>query len=237
MHRSFLSSLLVTGVVLSAACSSNTDDDADADGGGFGTVVDQDGDTITIKSGFVDRYQGSGGTRQYVVLTNMDDGCAALTWWAYREQQLSDLFFDDDPDFAEAIENTGDDLASEMSTDSPWWVGIDLSVDEGEEVEVLGARDGDDYDAGGIFWSTAIAMERPTYTSETTTGGSSLRTWGTTRYEADSFGGELNITVDDEGARGRIQAPYQTDELDTFDVDLAFDVPVCTDLLDAWDVD
>jgi hypothetical protein len=214
-------------LVLAVACGSTTDSVSEAGS----TLVDHEGQTITIRSGFTDTYEYEGDTLRVVVLTNMMDGCASLNWWDQREESLSDLFFSDPFDeagFEEAIDNTGSVFADEMSTDSPWYAVLDVGVQSSDtEHELEGATPSSEW-GDPVFWGWAVSMTAPTFESEQTTGGGFSRTWGPDGYEADSTGGQLTVTFDGDGARGSIDTTFETDTLAQFDILMDFDVPACS---------
>jgi hypothetical protein len=235
MERFVACSLLLLGV----ACASSAADLDAHDGlepleasAGTAELVDHTGATVTIRSGFVSSYLDQGEERWSLVLGNMDDSCASLTWWAQRDQQLTQMFFDDDPDFEGALQHTVDDFEAQMSTERPWFVEIDLVAQGDGMVTVPGARDEGFRD--DVFFAYAVAMEPPTYEEEVDADGSVLRTFGATRYEAKSWGGELRIRLDDEGARGEVATGFELGEVDGFELSLPFDVPVCDAYLEAY---
>lgn len=200
------------------------------------TLMDHEGVTVTLRSGFTDQVETKRGSQSLVVLSNMDDACASLAWWSLREEALLKLFLADPFDeggFLEAIANTQAVWTEQMSTARPWYTVVLLPEPEmGVEQAIAGATRSSRKD-DAVFWANAYTVPAPEYDATTTTGGNSSRSFGPDGYEAASSGGEVTVTVDEEGARGRLDTRFETDALDQFEVDVPFDVPLCTEWSEA----
>jgi hypothetical protein len=214
-------------LVCCLACTGGPTDSRSSSNTPLPDFTDHLGNDIQIRSGFAATYDDGGQTARYVVLTNMTDGCASLSWWLDRESELSERFLADPFDeagFIEALDNTTAVWADEMSTATPWYVLIDVGVqNEGIEVVLPGATRSSEW-GDAVFWGTALSLLAPTYSS---TADGASRTWGSDGYEASNNAGTGAFWFQDGGAQGSLQSTFETEELAQFDVAVDFDVPAC----------